>query len=79
MPKSRNEDIFSSKMSLIICGADITGMKLMMSYSVQTPFSPLSRLSHGCFILKGIPQYGEGVIFLRNDKITSEGSGSRIR
>ena len=64
MPKSRNEDIFSSRMSLIIYGADITGMKLMMSYSVQTSFSPLSRLSHGCFILKGIPQYGEGGNFL---------------
>jgi hypothetical protein len=59
MPKSQSGDIFSSRMSLIIYGADITGMKLMMSYSVQTSFRPLSRLSHGYFIFNGISQYGK--------------------
>ena len=38
MPKSRNEGISSNRMSLIIYGVDITGMKLMMSYSVYTSF-----------------------------------------
>ena len=64
MPKSRNEDIFLSRMSLIIYGADITGMKLMMSYSVQTSFKALLRVPHGCFILKGMPSVWGGGNFL---------------